>query len=96
MNRLTILFIQLGLLFGQARICEWLAYTAPLYFTDIAGYEHQAVCVTNGGLLIYDQDENTFNTLTVIARLAGTGVNVVEIGQDGYLWIGGVSPNGFV
>ncbi len=96
MNRLPVLFILLGLLFGQARIGEWQAYTAPLHINDIAGYEQQAICGTNGGLLIYDQDENTFNTLTVIDQLAGTGVNVVEIGQDGYLWLGGVSPDGFV
>ena len=96
MNRLTILFIQLGLLFGQARIGEWQAYTAPLHINDITGFEQQVICGTNGGLLIYGQDKNTFNTLTVIDQLAGTGINVVEIGQDGYLWIGGVSPNGFV
>jgi len=96
MNRLPVLFILLGVLFGQARIGEWQAYTAPLHINDIAGFEQQAVCGTNGGLLIYDQDENTFNTLTVIDQLAGTGVNVVEIGQDGYLWLGGVSPDGFV
>ena len=96
MNRLPVLFIQLGLLFGQARIGEWQAYTAPLHINDITGFEQQAVCGTNGGLLIYDQDEDTFNTLTVIDQLAGTRINVVEIGQDGYLWIGGVSPDGFV
>ena len=96
MNRLTILFIQLGLLFGQARIGEWQAHTAPLHINDITGFEQQVICGTNGGLLIYGQDKNTFNTLTVIDQLAGTGINVVEIGQDGYLWIGGVSPNGFV
>ena len=96
MNRLPVLFILLGLLFGQARIGEWLAYTAPLHINDITGFEQQAVCATNGGLLIYDQDEDTFNTLTVIDQLAGTGINVVEIGQYGHLWLGGVSPNGFV
>ena len=96
MNRLTILFIQLGLLFGQARIGEWQAYTAPLHINDITGFEQQVICGTNGGLLIYGQDKNTFNTLTVIDQLVGTGINVVEIGQDGYLWIGGVSPDGFV
>ena len=96
MNRLTILFIQLGLLFGQARIGEWQAYTAPLHINDITGFEQQVICGTNGGLLIYGQDKNTFNTLTVIDQLAGTGINVVEIGRDDYLWIGGVSRDGFV
>ena len=62
MNRLTILFIQLGLLFGQARIGEWQAYTAPLHINDITGFEQQVICGTNGGLLIYGQDKNTFNT----------------------------------
>ena len=96
MNRIPVLFILLGVLIGQARIGEWQAYTAPFHINDITGYEQQAVCGTNGVLLIYDQDKNIFNTLTVIDQLAGTGVNVVEIGQDGYLWLGGVSPDGFV
>jgi len=96
MNQLPVLFILLGLLFGQARIGEWQAYTAPIHINDIIGFEQQAVCGTNGGLLIYDQDEDTFNTLTVTDQLAGTGINVVEIGQDGHLWLGGVSPDGFV
>ena len=39
MNRLLVLFILLGLLFGQARIGEWQAYTAPLHINDIAGFE---------------------------------------------------------
>jgi len=91
MNRLPVLFIQLGLLFGQARIGEWQAYTAPLHINDMTSFEQQAVCGTNGGLLVYDQVKDTFNTLTVIDQLAGTGINVVEIDQDGYLWIGGVS-----
>ena len=86
----------MGLLFGQARIGEWQAYTAPLHINDITGFEQQAICGTDGGLLIYDQDRDSFNTLTVIDHLAGTGINVVEIGKDGYLWLGGVSPYGFV
>ena len=96
MNQLPALFILLGLLFGQARIGEWQAYTAPLHINDITGFEQQAICGTDGGLLIYDQDRDSFNTLTVIDHLAGTGINVVEIGKDGYLWLGGVSPYGFV
>ena len=55
MNRLLVLFIQLRLLFGQARIGEWQAYTAPLHINDMTSFEQQAVCGTNGGLLVYDQ-----------------------------------------
>jgi len=60
MNRILVLFILLGVLIGQARIGEWQAYTTPFHINDITGYEQQAVCGTNGGLLIYNQDKNIF------------------------------------
>ena len=96
MSRLLVLFILSGVLCGQARIGEWQAYTAPIHINDVTGFEQQAICATNGGLLIYDQSEDTFNTLTVVDQLSSTGINVIEISQDGYLWLGGMSPNGFV
>ena len=85
-----------GLLISQSRIGDWKAYTSPLHINDLTEYNNLIICATDGGLLIYDNYQNSFSTLTVVDQLKGTAINVVEVGKDSLVWLGGVSPNGFV
>ena len=85
-----------GLLISQSRIGDWKAYTSPLHINDLTEYNNLIICATDGGLLIYDNYQNSFSTLTVVDQLKGTAINIVEVGKDSLVWLGGVSPNGFV
>ena len=96
MKYFYIILLLAGQLLSQSRIGEWNAYTSPLYINDLIEYNNLVICATNGGLLLYDKTKNDFTTLTVIDQLVSTAVNIVEVGNDGSIWIGGVSPDGFV
>jgi len=85
-----------GLLLSQSRIGDWKAYTSPLHINDLTEYNNLIICATDGGVLLYNKYQNSFSTLTVVDQLEGSAINVVEVGNDSLIWLGGVSPNGFV
>tara|TARA_B100000965_G_scaffold151176_1_gene125655 strand:- start:4453 stop:6807 length:2355 start_codon:yes stop_codon:yes gene_type:complete len=90
-----IIFIS-GLLLSQSRIQEWKAYTSPLHINDLTEYNDLIICATNGGLLLYDKNKKNFTTLTVVDQLVSTGVNIIEVENDSSIWLGGLSPDGFI
>ena len=96
MKYFYIIFLIAGQLLSQSRIGEWNAYTSPLHINDLIEYNNLVICATSGGLLLYDKNKNDFTTLTVVDQLVSTAANIVEVGNDGSIWIGGVSPDGFV
>jgi hypothetical protein len=96
MKSLFINFLLVGLLVSQSRIGDWKAYTSPLHINDLTEYNNLIICATNGGILLYDKYQKSFSTLTVVDQLKGTAINVIELGKDSLLWLGGASPNGFV
>ena len=96
MKSLFINFLIVGLLVSQSRIGDWKAYTSPLHINDLTEYNNLIICATNGGILLYDKYQSSFSTLTVVDQLKGTAINVIEVGKDSLLWLGGTSPNGFV
>ena len=96
MKSLFINFLIVGLLVSQSRIGDWKAYTSPLHINDLIEYNNLIICATNGGILLYDKYQSSFSTLTVVDQLKGTAINVIEVGKDSLLWLGGTSPNGFV
>ena len=96
MKHFYINFLLIGLLLSQSRIGDWNAYTSPLHINNLTEYNNLIICATDGGLLLYNKNQNSFSTLTVVDQLEGTAVNVVEVGNDSLIWLGGVSPHGFV
>ena len=96
MKYFYINFLLGGLLLSQSIIGDWSAYTSPLNINSLIEHNNLVICATDGGLLIYDNNKNIFTTLTVVEQLVGTAVNVVEVGNNGFVWLGGVSPDGFV
>ncbi len=91
-----IYVLLIGLLLSQSRVGDWDAYTSPLYINNLIEYNNLILCATNGGLLVYNQNQGNFTTLTVVDQLEGTAINVIEVGNDSLIWLGGVSPNGFL
>jgi len=83
-------------LFGQARIGEWNSFTSPLNVHEITEYKANLVCATDGGLLIFDTNSQTFENLNNINELTSSKLNCLELGSSSELWVGGGEPNGFV
>lgn len=83
-------------LYSQARIGDWNSYTSPLNIHEIVEYEESLVCATDGGLLLYDKNNQTFENLNNIDGLIGTKLKCLAVGKSGELWLGGGEPNGFV
>jgi hypothetical protein len=44
----------------------------------------------------YDKNKKNFTTLTVVDQLVSTGVNIIEVENDSSIWLGGLSPDGFI
>ena len=47
-------------------------------------------------MLLYDKNKKNFTTLTVVDQLVSTGVNIIEVENDSSIWLGGLSPDGFI
>ena len=90
----AVLFLFTANLFAQVRIGDWRALTCPLDIRDIAIVSDTMYCATGGGLLI--KTGNQFATLTTIDGLNGVDISVIAADGDGYLWLGGNTPNGFI
>ncbi len=83
-------------LHGQARIGDWNSFTSPLNVHEIVEYEENLVCVTDGGLLLYDTNNQLFENLNNIDELTSTKLSCLAFGKSGEFWIGGGEPEGFV
>ena len=62
-------------LYSQARIGDWNSFTSPLNIHEIVEYEESLVCATDGGLLFYDKNNQTFENLNNIDGLIGAKLN---------------------
>ncbi len=82
--------------FSINRIRDWESWTSPLIVHDLTELEGKIYSATEGGVLIFDLDDQSFETLTNIDELIGTNLKVIETDQFGNIWIGGASPNGFI
>ena len=89
-------FLTASILVSQSRIGDWESYTSPLIIHDLIELDSKVLCVTEGGLLIYDRASEEFSTLTNIDGLIGTNLNVIEKDLYGNIWLGGALPNGFI
>ena len=76
MKHFYINFLLIVLLLSQSRIGDWNAYTSPLHINNLTEYNNLIICATDGGLLLYNKNQNSFSTLTVVDQLEGTAVNV--------------------
>lgn len=90
------LFFLLNTLFSQVRVGEWDIFTSPLEITDLIEMDSLLVCATNGGILIYDREKDSFDTITKLDGLLNTQLDVISIDPYNHLWVGGSSPNGFI
>ncbi len=96
MRLISIFLLSFVVLFSQARIGDWNSFTSPLNIYEIIEFEENLVCATDGGLLIFDTNNQSFENYNNIEGLTGTKLNCLAHGQSGEIWIGGGEPNGFV
>lgn len=96
MRLILIPILSFFTLFGQARIGDWNSFASPLNIHEIVEYKESLVCATDGGLLIFDTDNQSFENLNNIDGLTGTKLNCLAVGNSGELWLGGGEPTGFV
>ncbi len=94
--RLFLTFILINTLFSQARVGEWRIFTSPLEIADLVELDSLLVCATNGGLLVYDRDLNSFDTYTKLDGLMNTHLAAINVDPYNQIWVGGSSPNGFI
>lgn len=83
-------------LYSQARIGDWNSFTSPLNIHEIVENGEGLVCATDGGLLLFNMENQSFENLNNINGLIGTKLNCLAVGKSGELWLGGGEPTGFV
>lgn len=81
---------------GQSRIGDWKIHSSTLSINDVCMFENLVFCATDGGLLVYDVQTQTFETVTKIDGMVGTAVAAVASDDDDFVWIGGNNPTGFI
>jgi len=96
MRKLLVVISLFYVLLAQARIGDWESFTSTLNVNETIQYENELISATDGGLLVYSLDRETFATLSNIDGLVGTKINCLELSDSGELWIGGKEPNGFI
>jgi len=85
-----------NILFSQARVGEWNAFTSPLDIADMVELDSILVCGTDGGLLVYNRDLDQFKTYSKMHGLMNTDLATLDVDPYGQYWIGGSNPNGFI
>ncbi len=71
--RLFLIYIfSFIILLGQARIGDWDSFTSPLNIHEIIEYQGNLVCATEGGLLIYDTNTQSFQNFDNMNGLTGS------------------------
>lgn len=96
MRLILISILSFFTLFGQARIGDWNSFTSPLNIHEIVEYGESLICATDGGLLLFDTNNLSFENLNNIDGLTEAKLNCLAIGNSGELWLGGGEPTGFV
>lgn len=82
--------------FSQSRVGEWESYTSHLDIVQSIEIGDTIVSATSGGILLYHQLSGRFEMLNNTDGLATADVSAIAIDKNGYLWLGGASPNGVV
>lgn len=78
-----------NLTLAQVRVGDWQNITSPLQIKAITALGDTLVCGTNGGLLLYNPNRQTFEVLTNLDGLAVTTINSVFKGPQNNLWLSG-------
>ena len=84
------------LILGQSRVGEWKSYPSFLNVRETIEVGDLLVSATSGGILLYDREAVSFETVTNIDGLVETDLSVIAEDGNGHLWLGGAAPNGTV
>ena len=76
--RLFLLFFPL-LVFSQTRVGQWKSYPSSLIVRQTIEIDNLLVSATSGGILIYDRNTLTFETITNIEGLVETDLSVIDV-----------------
>ncbi len=76
------------------RIGEWQALTSPLNVRDLTSVTLDLFAATEGGL--FHIQDSVYQTYTTVDGLLGVDLAAIDRDRDGYIWIGGDVPYGFV
>ena len=93
--RLFLFFLPL-LVISQTRVGDWESYTSSLIVRETIEIDNLLVSATSGGILIYNRDTMTFESITNIDGLVETDLSVIDIDKTGNLWLGSNEPNGVI
>lgn len=93
---IILLLVVLLILRAQVRVGEWASLTSPLVINQIVEQDSLLISATEGGLLIYDRNRETFTTLTNIDELVSTVIRALALDPYGNLWLGGSTPRGLI
>lgn len=91
--------ISLGLLLGWSLFAQhvqwtWKTYTSARKIRDMVLYQGGLWCATEGGLLSFDIQNQTFSAITNTEGLAEVDVTALAVDASGDLWIG--TANGYL
>ena len=93
--KLTLLLLPV-LMLSQSRVGEWKSYPSFLNVRETIEVGNLLVSATSGGILLYDRETLSFETVTNIDGLVETDLSVIAEDGNGHLWLGGAAPNGTV
>ncbi len=68
---------------------RWQLFTSANQVNDLALAGGSLWAATQGGLVRWDIEDGAYAKYTVLDGLPSNSVNVVEVGPDGVLWVGG-------
>ncbi len=96
MKYLKFLILISSLMMAQSRIGDWQSITSPLNIRSLQAWNGSVYCATDGGLLLYNFNQDEFVTLTNLDGLSTTDLMTVAIDSGGGIWVGGASPDGSI
>ena len=90
-----VLFLS-SFVYSQITVGHWKSYTSFLDVKEVISTGDDIYCATTGGLLKFNLLNQSFETFTNIDGLQETDISTISFDKEGYLWIGGESPEGII
>tara|TARA_B100000315_G_scaffold40251_1_gene35152 strand:+ start:5513 stop:7888 length:2376 start_codon:yes stop_codon:yes gene_type:complete len=94
-STLTALLLS-SFVYSQTTVGDWESYTSFLDVKEVVSTGGDIYCATTGGLLKFNLLNQSFETFTNIDGLQETDISTISFDKEGFLWIGGESPEGII
>ncbi|MEE3257712.1 MAG: two-component regulator propeller domain-containing protein [Candidatus Latescibacterota bacterium] len=73
---------------AQLKGAEWQAYTSMRNINKLLVHQDAVWAITSGGVLRYDQQQQSYNRFTRLDGLPGNRISSLAVDANGHLWFG--------